>query len=118
MVNDLISRREAIDAVEIMPFDDYGDYEKVRDLIEQLPAAELDYDLDGYSERLWKAAYERGKAEVKRNGKWRITTPISYKYTGYRCSECNELVYGKTNYCPCCGSYMGAYTRGGYHGNK
>ena len=61
-------------------------------------------------------ALKAGKPLSK--GTWRTVTPIGYKFTGYRCSECNELVYGKTNYCPCCGSYMGAYTRGGCHGNK
>jgi hypothetical protein len=39
-VSDLIDRREAIDAIEITPFDDYGDYMRARELIEALPSAQ------------------------------------------------------------------------------
>ena len=34
--------------------------------LQELPSVEPHYDLDGYSSRLWKAAYERGKAEAER----------------------------------------------------
>lgn len=39
-MSDLISRQAAIDAIEITPFDDYGDYMRARELIEQLPSAQ------------------------------------------------------------------------------
>ena len=40
LATDCISRQAAIDAIEITPFDDYGDYMRVRELIEQLPSAQ------------------------------------------------------------------------------
>jgi hypothetical protein len=40
MDNSLIKRQEAIDAIEITPFDDYGDYMRARELIEALPSAQ------------------------------------------------------------------------------
>ena len=40
MKDDLISRKAAIDALEITPFDDYGDYLRARELIESLPPAQ------------------------------------------------------------------------------
>lgn len=39
-MDDLISRQAAIDAIEITPFDDYGDYMRAKELIEQLPSAQ------------------------------------------------------------------------------
>ena len=42
-MDDLIRRQAAIDAVEITPFDDYGDYMRARELIEQLPSAQPDW---------------------------------------------------------------------------
>ena len=36
-----------------------------RQTILNLPSAQPDYDLSDYSDRLWKAAYERGKAEAE-----------------------------------------------------
>ena len=39
-MSDLISRQVAIDAIEITPFDDYGDYMRARELIEALPSAQ------------------------------------------------------------------------------
>ena len=36
----MISRAAAIDAIEITPFDDYGDYMRARELIEALPSAQ------------------------------------------------------------------------------
>ena len=71
------------------------------------------------ADALYMEIQDLPSAELEqKKAKWRTVTPISYKYEAYRCSECNELVYGKTNYCPCCGSYMGAYTRGGCHGDQ
>ena len=59
-------------------------------------------------------AYEHGyadgrneaEAQLPKRGKWRLVTPDSYIFNGYRCSLCNELVYGMTNYCPNCGAKM------------
>lgn len=62
MKDDLISRQAAIDEIRKCRF--------VVDAIEKikgLPSAEL--DLSGFSDKLWKAAYERGKAEARASGK-------------------------------------------------
>ena len=39
-MSDLIDRRAAIDALETTSFDDYGDYMRARELIEELPSAQ------------------------------------------------------------------------------
>ena len=45
-------------------------------------------------------------AEPVKHGHWRTVTLPSYMFEGYRCSECAELVYGRTKYCPQCGAKM------------
>lgn len=50
----------------------------------------------------------RSDAIEQKRGEWRLVTPKEYRFEGYRCSECNELVYGKTNFCPNCGADMRA----------
>ena len=73
-MDDLISRTAAIDRInkqrehlrpDIFPQDKIGDaaYRICAEFIERLPTAQP--DLSGYSSRLWKAAYERGKAEAQ-----------------------------------------------------
>ena len=83
-----------------------------------LPSAQPDFDLDGYSSRLWKAAYERGKAEAERmpddyyydqtwedeekeeseaqperkKGKWKAKEERR-KQERFICSECGGLAY-------------------------
>lgn len=67
MSEDLISRQavlEAIDEIESEVADGDGfQYEKWKQYFCELPSADI--DLSGYSDRLWKAAYERGKAEAE-----------------------------------------------------
>lgn len=40
MMSDLISRQKTIDEFETTPFDDYGDYQRAIELIENMPSAE------------------------------------------------------------------------------
>lgn len=47
---------------------------------------------------------EANKAE--QTAEWKLVTKPSDMFAGYRCSNCTELVYGKTNYCPNCGARM------------
>lgn len=67
-MDELISKRAAIDAINrICPVDtEYDctllDRVDVRCVLSDLPSAQP--DLSAYSDRLWKAAYERGKAEA------------------------------------------------------
>lgn len=88
-MEDLINRRDAINAIddiesEVADGDGFR-YEKWRQYFCELPSAEpesceywdaesnycalsrpsADIDLSEYSDRLWKAAYERGKAEAE-----------------------------------------------------
>ena len=123
-VEDCISRQAAIDYLMTnMAWYNEDGYEEsedeklsaITDLINGVPSAEPDYDLGGYSTRLWKAAYERGKAEPERKkGKWQITN--AYPHNIY-CSECHKK-FGQThwavwedgslprNFCPHCGAMM------------
>lgn len=79
-MDDTISRQEAIKAIEAY-FGDLpikGHYDMLQ-LIKQLPSAQP--DLSGYSDKLWKAAYERGKAETE--PRWIPVTerlPKPYEY--------------------------------------
>ena len=64
-------------------------------------------DLSTYSDRLWKNAYERGKAEGRKKGKW-----IDSRDVSWMCSECGkwlDVLQGDVdmNFCPNCGSYNG-----------
>ena len=66
-VGDLISREARGDALNRMRVGNnetwYSFYQKALDELCKLPSAQP--DLSGYSDRLWKAAYERGKAEAQ-----------------------------------------------------
>ena len=77
-------------------------------LVEQMEAG-AEYCEDS----ICKLVYEMDIREVKRaptferkKGKWRVVSRQADSFTAYRCSECNELVYGRTNYCHNCGARM------------
>lgn len=69
-------------------------------------------DLSEYSDKLWKQAYERGKAEARPQGEWFLLDECSNE--GVYCSNCHKKVYRveyanqkvKSNYCPNCGADM------------
>ena len=67
-VGDMISRQAAISTLirESQADGAYGylDTKSIVDALERMPS--VDIDLSGFSDKLWKAAYERGKAEVVR----------------------------------------------------
>ena len=104
---DLISRQAAIDAhCELCDMNDkcICIYCKDIERFMKLPTA----DLSEYCDKLWKAAYERGKAEAHpKKGKW-----IDY-CGGVKCDqcgfECDDPYYlDEANYCPNCGTRMEA----------
>lgn len=77
-----------------------------QECIEDLSSASP--DLSGYSDRLWKLAYERGKASAQlRKGKWIETEFLKLR----ECSCCHVRwgMYDVENFdfCPNCGSYNG-----------
>lgn len=101
----MISRQAAIDAVRSY-YDECDERdESIEERIEQLPPADI--DLSEFSDKLWAAAYERGKAEAVRHGHW-IYTPTNI--LGYVCSECGKAMC-RFNFCPHCGALMDEVTQ-------
>lgn len=122
---DLISRKAAIEA--LMEFDKklrkinwyqypYIEHEcrgvdKAIVKIASLPSAQP--DLSGYSDKLWRNAYERGKAEAqpeRKKGKW--IKHIDDLFPAESTLECNVCHHEQPltiddNFCPNCGSYNG-----------
>ena len=100
MKSDLIERQAAIDEIDewIKAFLESGHKESaadaclIQDGIIQLQSAQP--DLSSYSDKLWRAAYERGKAEAQRmRGRWMLDNDGFYV-----CDQCGE---------PCAGELMG-----------
>lgn len=108
-MSDLISRQAAI-TLPIMPKEyrkhkpiDCDDaYEQgwgdCQSCIGRLPTA----DLSEYCDKLWKTAYERGKAEAHPNGKWKHRQTWSM----YVCDHCSFENHEASKYCPNCGARM------------
>ena len=68
-------------------------------------------DLSDYCDKLWKLAYERGKAEGQpRKGKWITDNPHSEIYR-YACSECHAHHRARYDFCPSCGADMRSEAR-------
>lgn len=106
-MSDLISRQDAIDAVRSY-YDECDEREEsIEERIEQLPSADI--DLSDFSDKLWQAAYERGKAEAVRHGHW-INHPddLFPEDSSIECSICHEWerILANDNFCPNCGARM------------
>lgn len=120
-MSDLISRQEAIMAVVTAERGTEGTIEGTRNVVDcvrrikELPSA--DTDLSGYSDKLWRNAYERGKAEPKK-GKWKKTKNPQEGWVNLICPFCKkgmsyyELVEARPNFCIHCGADMRATWRG------
>ena len=71
-------------------------------------AVEIDTDISEYSDRLWRNAYERGKAD-RPQGEWKSVKASIYPY-GYdvECSVCGHRMGSSFGYkyCPMCGAHM------------
>ena len=116
-MDDLISREAAIDGLDAH----YVEHRNLNDwqegwnaaldwvkytYLDDLPSAQP--DLSSYSDRLWKAAYERGKAEAQRmRGRWMLDNDGFYV-----CDQCGEPCAGelmgkpRDRFCPWCGADM------------
>ena len=104
---DLINKEDALSEVNNCNYKIMSGYEwirkqEIKKRLKELPSAET--DLSEYSDKLWKNAYERGKAEAERTGR-------NISQTGFLCSECSfgdfDGFHGyKPKYCPNCGARM------------
>lgn len=123
-MSDLISRQDAIDA--ICTWDKFGvdergrvvrwyeglePYVHLRDVvsaIEKMPSAGA--DMSSFCDRLWKKAYDRGRAEAQlepeqKTGKWINTYRNGFGNLIGNCSRCGRSA-SVDNYCPNCGTKM------------
>ena len=124
MKSDLIERQAAIDALGEPPdsggwTDEWecgcrSQWELDRKAIENVPTAQP--DLSSYSDKLWRAAYERGKAEAQRmRGRWMLDNDGFYV-----CDQCGEPCAGelmgkpRDRFCKWCGAKM----NGGEHNDN
>ena len=106
---DCISRQAAIEALKrAEALTRAFGYHHVIETIRELPTA----DLSEYSDKLWKTAYERGKAEAHpKNGKWIDGNEGKWNAVYCpKCSVCGTPFYGietvRYHYCPNCGARM------------
>lgn len=128
-MEDLIRRSDAIKAVEeclkLLARPRYT----VKTAIEAIPSVDIPHsdDWEKYSDKLWKNAYERGKAD-RPQGEWSIDSidEIELSYGGtayepvYKCSHCGRTTEsyvrfdkplmpedaGFPNFCGWCGARM------------
>lgn len=110
-MDDYISRQAAYEALT-----DYYHHRTeiqhmaLHEALNRVPSADI--DLSGFSDKLWKTAYERGKVEAVRHGRWiydRLITTTGETCDVKRCSECDsyyQYVGHRFNYCPHCGALM------------
>ncbi len=66
----------------------------------EIPSSD-NHDWEMYSDKLWKIAYERGKASVRPQGEW-IDNGDRY----FRCSLCGIKDTDKWHWCHGCGCRM------------
>ena len=94
-MSDLIDRQAAIDAMTEFYKDLLGDEEPKLD-----ERTALYVDLKLLVERLPSAQPER------KEGHWIDTGEAIDDDTEVKCSECGEVIYWLSNFCPCCGADM------------
>ena len=108
---DLISREKAYEVLsEYYHHKTKMQHKALREALDRVPP--VDIDLSDYSDRLWRNAYEQGKAdaEPRKKGKWTEAKPRSGKL-GWVCSCCDHEAYWDSDYgqqlfrwCPWCGA--------------
>lgn len=117
-MDDLISRQAAYDTLtEYYHQKTETQHESLKEALSRVPtiAPEQEADLSEYSDRLWRAAYERGKTEAQKTGHWIREDSFSNGIVMriYKCSECNkkasiteEGFWFLSDFCPHCGAKM------------
>ena len=101
-MNDLISRQALLRDIEKYHLSD-GMFQH---WVEVQPS--VDIDLSGFSDRLWKTAYERGKVEAVRHGHWiipRFGANAKCSVCGYYFNDAYDME-NEDNYCRHCGARM------------
>ena len=106
--SDCISRQDAIDAINAYlglsaVSRTIQNMTSIQEILEKLPA--VDTDLSTFSDKLWKIAYERGKAEGRKKGKW-IDKSDDIDGAWNYCSVCMEQAIDLYDFCPNCGADM------------
>lgn len=105
MSEDLISKEKAYKVLtEYYHHKTELQHKALREALDMVPSADI--DLSGYSDRLWRNAYEQGKADAeaeRKTGKW-VDYPIVDGCL--QCSVCGILRFDEANYCPNCGADM------------
>lgn len=107
-MNDLISRQAAIDVIETTSFDDYGDYVRIRELIEELPSAQHETTLDDVKEYCFKRCLIVVTSDLYNEmvRRWSASSQPEI----VRCKECkhrpsgdeeNHNIEFPDNLCPC-----------------
>ena len=75
--------------------------ERAIEVLEELPSASTEFST--FSDRLWKIAYERGKAEPRKKGKWLRSGSTIFPC---ECDQCGDTTERNTPFCPHCGADM------------
>lgn len=84
-------------------------YNDIKDVIDNAPTID---DLSEYSDKLWKKAYERGKAEARPQGEWlthRVAFHLTCPFCGCNLRALKDKVFEgdyEYNFCPNCGAKM------------
>ena len=124
VMSDLIKREDAIRAVaEVLSLNRFASFKNIKDfgrfaerMLRNVPSADRpqDDDWERYSDKLWKNAYERGKAD-RPQGEWLLSDLQSQVDNdngnyAYVCTNCNHTdIHAKTQkvpYCWWCGARM------------
>lgn len=115
-MSEYIKREDALDVIEITPFEDYGDYIKAREIIENLPT--IDVVPKDFHDKTCEAMAKRHTEEIQRlmpkRGEWK-PFDLTWGRSIWYCTACEESTEVPCDiwehkpiykYCPNCGADM------------